>query len=253
MKIKIFLLEIILFHILIFSTIAQVQAANYSLGMKKGTEIILEVEIFDKDGLKDVFGDGWKNSFPEDADEVGMKYKIVVKAVDTDAKIKLGILGSYDAFLIEADIWEWTDEEFEKEADEDEFEIVTFKDPEDINDAYKTVGGYAYDIILPFVPIDVVKFLDKIDEWKENDHEEWKTEGNTVIHDSIFQEETFVETFTYDTDTGFLVEYKIMDEDGAVIYKYGQSKFIPGYEIPLILGIAGISIIGLIYIMKRKI
>ena len=45
MKIKIFLLGILFFHILIFSTIAQVQAANYSLGMKKDTEIILEVEI----------------------------------------------------------------------------------------------------------------------------------------------------------------------------------------------------------------
>ncbi len=106
---------------------------------------------------------------------------------------------------------------------------------------------------MPFVPIDVVKFLDKIDGWKENDHEEWKTKDNTVIHDSIFQEETFVEIFTYDTDTGFLVEYQIIDEDGAIIYKYGLTQVIPGYELPFILGITGISIIGLIYIMKRKI
>ena len=181
-----------------------------------------------------------------------MKYKIIVREVDKDAEIDLGILGDYDAFGIEADIWEWTDEEFDEEPDEEEFEIVWFQDPEDINDAYDVVGGYAYDIIMPFAPITVEKFLDKIDEWKEDDHEEWKTKDNMVIHDSIFDEETFVEIFTYDTETGYLIEFKIIDEDGAIIYQYGLSEIIPGYELPLILGIIGIFTIGLIYIMKKR-
>ena len=106
---------------------------------------------------------------------------------------------------------------------------------------------------MPFVPIDVVKFLDEIEEWKEDDdHEEWKTRDNTVIHDSIFDEETFVEVFIYDTENGFLVGYKIFDEDGELVYEYGLSDVIPGYEIPLILGITGIFTIGLIYIMKKR-
>ena len=252
MKTKYFLLGLILSHIILFSTIAQVKAdSSYSLGIKKGTEIILEVQIFDEDGLEDVF-DEYDDAIPEDADEVGMKNKIIVREVDKDAEIDLGILGDYDAFGIEADIWEWTDEEFDEEPDEEEFEIVWFQDPEDINDAYDVVGGYAYDIIMPFAPISVEKFLDKIDEWKEDDHEEWKTKDNMVIHDSIFDEETFVEIFTYDTETGYLIEFKILDEDGAIIYQYGLSEIIPGYEIPLILGIIGIFTIGLIYIMKKR-
>lgn len=252
MKEKVFILLFMVLNIMIYSTMVQAAESNYSLGMKKGTEIILEVKIFDEDGLKDVFSDGWESSFPEDAEEVGMKYKIIVKDVDKDAEIDLGILGKYDAFGIEVDLWEWTDEEFDKEPDEDEFEIVWFQDPEDIYDAYKIAGGYAYDIIMPFVPIDVVKYLDKIDGWKEDKQEEWKTKDNMVIHDSIFDDENFVEIYTYDTNNGFLTEYKIKNEDGEIIYEYGLSQFIPGYEIPLLLGITGISVIGLIYIMKKK-
>jgi len=260
MKTKYFLLGLILSHIILFSTITQVKAdSSYSLGIKKGTEIILEVKIFDKSGLKDVFGDGYDEAIPEDADEVGMRYKIEVTEIIDDAEIDLGILGDYDAFGFEANIWEWTDEEFDKEPDEDEFEIVWFEDPENIDDAYDVVGGYAYDIVMPFVPIDVAKYLDEIDEWKEDDYEEYKTKDNTVIHDSIFDdeddkedEENFLEVYTYDTENGFLTRYQIIDEDGVVIYEYGLSEIIPGYELPLILGIIGIFTIGLIYIMKKR-
>lgn len=252
MKIKCFLIGVLLLHIIFLSTAVQVQATDYSLGIKKDTEIILEITTFDKDGLKDVFDDGWKDALPEGADEAGLRYKIIVREVDEDTEIDLGILGEYDAFGIEADIWEWTKGDFGEKPTEDEFEIVWFQDPEDLDEAYDVVGGYAYDITMPFVPIDVVKFLDEIDEWKEDDSEEWKTKDNTVIHDSIFDEETFVEIFIYDIENGFLVGYKIIDEDGALIYEYGLSQIIPGYEIPLILGITGIFTIGLIYIMKKR-
>ncbi len=253
MKKKCFLIGVLLLHIIFLSATVQVQAASYSMGLEKGTEIILEVKTFDKKGLKDVFGDGWEEAIPEEADEAGLRSKIIVREVDKDTEIDLGILGEYDAFGIEADIWEWTDEEFEEEPDEEEFEIVWFQDPDDINDAYDVVGGYAYDVTMPFVPIDVAKFLDEIDEWKEDeDHEEWKTKDNTVIHDSIFDEETFVEVFIYDTGNGFLTGYKIFDEDGVLVYEYGLVETIPGYEIPLILGLSGIFTIGLIYIMKKR-
>jgi len=254
MKKKSFLIGVILLHIIFLSIAVQAQAAdtNYSLGIKKDTEIILEVKTFDKKGLKDVFGDGYKHAIPEGADEVGLIYKIVVREIIEDAEIDLGILGDYDAFGFEADIWEWTKGDFGDNPTDEEFEIVWFQDPEDLNDAYDVVGGYAYDIIMPFVPIDVVKFLDEIDEWKENDHEEWKSKDNTVIHDSIFDEETFVENFIYDTENGFLVGYKIFDEDGDLIFEYGLSQLIPGYEIPLILGVTCILTIGLIYIMKKR-
>ena len=254
MKTKYFLIGLILSHIILFSTIAQVKAdTSYSLGIKKDTEIILEVKIFDKSGLKDVFGDGYKDAIPEGADEVGMRYKIKVLAIIENAEIDLGILGTYDAYGFEANIWEWVKGEFGEDPTEDEFEIVWFKDPEDLNDAYEIVDGFAYDITMPFVPIDVVKYLDEIDEWREDDHEEWKNKDNMVIHDSIFdEEENFLEVYTYDTQSGFLTQFQIIDEDGTVIYEYGLSQFIPGYEIPLILGITGIIIIGLIYIVKKR-
>lgn len=253
MRKKVFILLLIILNFMIFNT--KLQAANaskYSPGLKKDMEITLEVKTFDKDGLKDIFGDGWGEAVPEDADEVGLRYKIKVLKVDKDAEIDLGILGEYDAYSIECDIWEWTKGAFSEDPTDEEDEIIWFKDPEDINDAYAIAGGFAYDILMPFVPIDAAKFLDEIDEWKENKQEEWKTKDNMVIHDSIFDEENFVEIYTYDTNNGFLTEYKIKNEDGEVIYEYGLSLLIPGYEIPLLLGITGISVIGLIYIMKKK-
>ena len=253
LKGKYFVLGLIFLNILTFSIFVKASSDEYSLGIDKGTEIILEVKTFDKDGLKDIFSDGWEEAIPEDADEVGLRYKIMISEVDKDSKIKLGILGTYDAFSLEVEIWEWTSENFEEDPDEDEFEIVWFKDPEDINDAYKIVGGFAYDIIMPFVPINVENFLDDIDEWKENDHEEWKTKDNMVIHDSISdEEENFVEIYTYDMNNGFLINYIIKDNDGTIVYEYGLHLTIPGYEIPLLLGITGISLIGLIYIAKKR-
>ncbi len=79
MKTKYFLFGLMLTHILLFSTITQVQAdTSYSLGMKKDTEIILEVKIVDESFLKHVFGDHWEDTIPEGADTVGMKQKIKV-------------------------------------------------------------------------------------------------------------------------------------------------------------------------------
>ncbi len=246
MKGKSFLLGFILLNILILSTMVQVQAASYSLGIKKDTEITLEVKAFDKKGLKKVFGDGWENAIPEGADEIGMKYKIIVKEVDKDTKIDLGIYGDYDAFSITVNIWEWTSDEFGEKPDDEEFEIVWFQEPEDLNDAFDVNRGFGDK--MPFVPISVAKFLDDVD-WKK----QWEARDNMIIHDSIMdEEENFVEMCIYDTETGYLTGYKIVNEDGDVIYEYGLSQFIPGYEIPLILGITGIFIIGLIYIIKKK-
>jgi len=253
MKPKYFLLGFVFFNILILSTVVQAENnSKYSLGIQKDMEITLDVKVFDKDGLKDIFDDGWSEVIPEGADEVGNRYRIKVLKVDKDAEIDLGLLGEYDAYCIEANVWEWIKGEFAEDPTDEEKEIVWFKDPEDINDAYGVVGGYAFDIEMPFVPISVVKFLDRIDEWKEDRQEEWKTKDNMVIHDSIFNDENFVEIYTYDENNGFLTGYKIKNEKGVIIYEYGLSLSIPGYEIPIILGIAGLTIIGLIYIIKKK-
>jgi hypothetical protein len=251
LKGKYFLLGFLFLNIIVLSTVVQVQAADtdYSLGIKKGTEITLEVTTVDEDKLERAFGDGWEEGIPEDADTVGMKSKIIAKKEIEDAEIDLGILGDYDALGFEADIWEWTEEGFEKEPDEEDFEIVWFQDPEDQNDAYDPVNGFACDIIMPFIPITVSKFLRDI-EWNK----EWENEGNMVLHDSKSDEDRdFLEVYIYDPDTGFLIGYKIVESDGDIMYEYKlASEIIPGYEIPLILGITGIFIVGLLYLMKKR-
>jgi len=127
--------------------------------------------------------------------------------------------------------------------------------PKNLRDAvngFKALNIKGINVTLPFKQ-SIIKYLDEIDEWREDDHEEWKNKDNMVIHDSIFdEEENFLEVYTYDTQSGFLTQFQIIDEDGTVIYEYGLSQFIPGYEIPLILGITGIIIIGLIYIVKKR-
>lgn len=245
MRTKYCLLPFLLIIILVYCTTVQAATDSYSLGVKKGDEVILEVKTCEKDRLDEVYGDAvWEDVIPEGADIVGMKSKIVVNEIDDEDKINLGILGNYDAFSFKADNWEWTTESFKEEPDDDEYEEIWFQDPKDINDAYSPIRGYSGEI--PFIPLPVGDFLDSV-EWKEG----WEAEDNKIVHEAKIEDD-YIETYTYDTNTGFLIGFKIEDEKKTVIYEYGQSTTILGYEIPLVLGLIAVFIFGIVCVLKKK-
>jgi hypothetical protein len=89
------------------------------------------------------------------------------------------------------------------------------------------------------------------DDWKYDDENNcWyiKTEGEKdyYIYAEVSEDYGAISAIEYRTD-------KMDDEDGETIWrKEGLSPFIPGYELPILFVITGLSAIGLIYIVMKK-
>ena len=78
-----------------------------------------------------------------------------------------------------------------------------------------------------------------------------------TLTDTVFSKEitflTYNYTFIYewDSSTGFLTNFKIIYL-GATILEIGIPGLFLGYEIPLVLGIIGIVIVGIYIYMRRR-
>ena len=95
----------------------------------------------------------------------------------------------------------------------------------------------------------------------------WGNIGNTVVHnadagdfsfDLTFQYlENCTETWTYDATYGAWIGYKIQDNETNTIYEFSielpTAAEIPGFEIPILLGVSmGMSVILIFVIMKKR-
>jgi len=255
MKEKLFVGFLIWAFLISYSSIALADDTTYSLGANEGAKFIWKVTKCDETKLKDTLGDDWDDDggVIEDAYSNGLKQKIVIKEIEEDAELDLAILGKHDTIGYIIDLWEWTSEAFEAEADEDEYEISWFENPDDLNDVYEKLGGFyihqyigGFSMQLFFLPVPVESYLADI-EYRAN----WGAEGNSIIHNAKGEEE-YVVIYTYDKSTGFLSSYVIKNEAGEVIYQIGATGLISGYEIQLFIGITCISTIGIVYFIIRK-
>ncbi|MFX1258712.1 MAG: Loki-CTERM sorting domain-containing protein [Promethearchaeota archaeon] len=43
-----------------------------------------------------------------------------------------------------------------------------------------------------------------------------------------------------------------MNDDDEVLYEYSRVSAIPGYELPILLGITAAFVIGIIYIIRKR-
>jgi hypothetical protein len=89
------------------------------------------------------------------------------------------------------------------------------------------------------------------DDWKYDDENNyWYTElegeKDYYIYAEVSEDYGAISAIEYRTD-------KMDDEDGETIWrKEGLAPFIPGYELPVLFVITGLSAIGLIYIVMKK-
>ncbi len=231
-----------------FSLYTSIQAAEkieYKLGAAKGTEITLQVKIINEEKLEEVLGADWEDGISlKDAVEINAKQKIVVKEVDASMDFDVPLFGSQKGIGYKIDKWEWTTESFEAEADEEDYSIAWFENPDELNDMYKYLGGFSG--IIPFVPAPVDEFLSNI-EYKRN----WGCSDNSVIYLGNV-EEKFTAIYTYDKGTGFLSSYIIKDAEDTIIYEVGSSTLVGGYFFFVFLGISGLTIVGIITIFQKK-
>ncbi|MFX1260010.1 MAG: hypothetical protein ACFFAN_19345 [Promethearchaeota archaeon] len=118
---------------------------------------------------------------------------------------------------------------------------------------------------IPDVYVDSLLYDSELDE--DDITWDWDVDENKVIHEASFvwddtpedtwgdgdtEIEEYIEEITFDENTGLMSLYQIMNDDDEVIYELAAVSAIPGYELPILLGITASFIIGLVYIVRRK-
>ncbi|MFW9819496.1 MAG: hypothetical protein ACFFE5_07785 [Candidatus Thorarchaeota archaeon] len=257
------------------------QVGTYTFLGAPGNIKILKVNVVNNQSLEDLFGAGWVSVievFGSGAANVGARSKSLVTAVNFSAKFDASTevfpvfgLPLYDIALYNTSNWDWTTEPFSDTPDSVGGIVRSFYDPTNlttyINAFYTTYFLIPYNISLHTagayfaqLPINVEQYLGAFI-WEPK----WENIGNTIVHHAeagdfnvplyTFQYlENCTEIWTYDTTYGAWIGYKIIDDANNVIYQFSieLSVGIPGYEIPVIIGIVGTGIISLIYVVMKK-
>jgi len=282
------LILIFISSLFIFTPIIAVQGKLYDCpSTSPGDTKILQVTTVDEIGLEGIFGSGWKNvintSFSGNAATKGAKLKTIVRGITTNDKLNYtGYgLGMFEVCNITVDSWAFTTGEF-LEANKTTSQVYVIKDPANLT-AYvqtiRTILSFTYPFVTPgnvtipwaadaskgilsflgqlAVPPD--DYLDDIT-WDQG----WTTPGKKIVHEvtagyfppfttNIYQQNC-TETWTY-YDNGALVGYSLVNNTGTTVYEYSivlPGAEIPGYDLSIFIGISTITMIGLVYYVKKK-
>lgn len=125
-----------------------------------------------------------------------------------------------------------------------------------------TIHYYNFGVPL-WLPSDTDEYLDEIDFKRNYDVEDLKLsaeidEGNFNIENN---NEEFYELPNEDiqyeatyNENGLLNNFKLFNKDNELICEFSLQmfNFIPGYDLPILLGITGLSILSVIYIIIRR-
>ena len=253
--------------------------------VEEDEEYTWEVKTVDREKLADYFGfesdgDPTKNYQPPYwGSDVGDQTKLKVSKIEEDKVDLTGLGDEFDMIIITYDSWGvigggeqfYEDPNTEGDAkdtettgdDEGEVDYIP-EDPKDASDIGDATGDPITGINLPYVlPVDDVEdYLDDI-KWEGD----WDSDGLEITYDGDDPDEDGFEDaneldedgdkidhfykITY-TAEGVLSSLQLLNDDDEVMYELGLKGAIPGYTIPIFLGVAAAATIGLIYtIIKR--
>jgi len=185
--------------------------------------------------------------------EEGAKMKWEITEIDDeDTMLSIKTQAIEDAYTVKYDIWIWTTEEKFGDIDYEDEEFSWFANPED----YETDKAFDNNYV-PWVPTDVVEYLDHLELYKW-----WYTEEDEIFYERFGQDredwynpeihkgKVLIEmTFN---EEGILSSYKLMNEDEEVVLEFALEVEL-GYIIPIIVVIlAVIAALTVIYIVMRK-
>jgi hypothetical protein len=247
------------------------QKGTYQFHGAAGNEKVLMVRTANNASLEVVFGAGYvdvlETSFGPGALMVGAKKKSLVTAVDFDYSLNLTTfgLGVYDATRYVTDNWNWTLGDFSATPDLPNIAVTSLYNPINLTQIVNwfwamnaTIqNGAAY---FAQLPTPVAQYLGAI-VWEPR----WQNVGTTVVHNALVGDfginldlsfflyyHNCTETWTYDSTYGAWTGYKCA-ANGTTIYEFSiELPFIPGFEIPVLLGVTGFCTIGLVYIVMKK-
>ena len=231
-----------------------------------------------------MFGSNWKtvlnNTFGGEASELGARSKSVVKSINKTEQYNstfyniffmmyLGI-GVVEACNITTDYWDFTTGDFNSTPDQESASAYSIKDPEKLNEmcasyyflaADKNVTIARMAIHFAQLPANPSGYLNEIN-WSRDLG--FSAQGSKVVHNinnapwmnagGVTYQQNGTETWSYYSN-GALISYELKDNQSNTIYKYEidlSGLGIPGFELPVLLGVTGLSLIGLIYIFRKK-
>lgn len=232
-----------------FAFMVPVKAADYEMGVEEDQELIWSLNSLDEDAMADIWGDDWdEDDFWDDA-EVGAKMKMEITKIEDGEPYYGDIFGGEDSFKVTFDFWYFDDVDGDNFGDEDveDSTRTMYEDPDNYGDDM-TVSRYSF-----LFPVNTEEYFDEMDWHKDTDREGLKF---TIEHDEgdsvwggIADEDITIE-ITYNTN-GVLQNAKLFDKDDNIVAEFSLGS-IPGYELPILLGITAIFSIGIIYVMKKK-
>ena len=258
MKSKYFLVGFLFLILISFST--TVQGAS-TWEVEEDKLYIYEIASFDEDLAEDVFvNDDIEDILGEDAEVDAMKAQMTTDVDDID-DFNGDATEDDPGWELEGWVWvaPWTDDEddFEDPEVPDIAEYSNWKIPEDPEEYGPMVPGLELFFIGFFiytgVPSPADDWLEDID-WADVDADDSVL---TYEYDSSLNpllDEDYEIVWTWDTDGVYQGSEAIVD--GDTIYEIALKKSflerIPGYELPILLGITAMSTVGLIYIIMKK-
>ncbi len=263
MKKQLFLIGLILLTVMGMS-MAVVGASEYEV--TEDHLYIYEIREFDEDVMDDTFvydyGD-IEGYLGEDA-EVGAMTAWMI--TDVDEADDLGGSGDIDGWRIDAWSWKLATEGWV--TDKDDFDDPDSDQISEISNLalYEDAGDYGTIITFFFIDHLFVEFLKytgvptPVDEWLGDldfQDNEWDVNDRSISYkwddDGVTFDEDFEKIYTWNSK-GELQSYEEYG-GGDLMYELrlqGLFSSIPGYELPLLLGIAGVTAIGIIYIITRR-
>ncbi len=266
-----------LIFLMIFASnpIVHAQYPTYQCAATMGGSKILKVTTVDSAGLIKTMGATWSDklqtSFGDGCNETGARNKAVIIGVYPNETVNLGA-GDMNAFKVETEYWYWTTEDFSSTPDIAAINVTTLYDPSHLQ-ALCTLSvvsnvsmyGFWFDAgimdwrfaadYLTQLPVDPADYLaDMI--WETY----WTVDGLKVTYDGPPDMAVFLNdysaTWEYDSIYGAFIRYTLKDNESQVIYKFEielpAAGEIPGFEIPILLGVTFGAIVCIVYIVMKK-
>jgi len=274
-KSKYFLIGLVLLSIVAFNLSVRAQYPTYQAGVKKGSEVIWEVVSFDPTGLEEVLGPDYvikgNTQFGVGWNQLGAKMKWEIENLLSSVSIDYG-LGYMSAFQIYTRQWPWTTTGFESVTPFPD-SYYTLYDPHDAQALSANNGrnvsildfwvGGSVSIIehFYFLPIPANSYLAELN-WSSGHtiNEFILTVENAIPPlDPTWFLTNYTINYTFDSDSGAFIGYKLQDNESSVIYETeAEHKFpskesvIPGFSFTFLLGTTSLAIVYLIYIIMKK-
>ena len=259
-----------------FAPIVTPQVGVYTFHGAAGNVKTLKVRTVNNASLEDLFGSSWVNVielFGPGAANVGARKKSLVTSVNFSAIYDTVFFGVYDVCTYNTSNWDWTMGTFNATPDSVGDIVTSFYDPTNlttyVNAFYDFFWLTPYNIsmhtsgaFLAQLPTPVAGYLDAL-VWEPK----WGSVGNKVVHNADASDVAFLfghtyledctETWTYDATYGAWIGYKIQDNETNTIYEFSielpAAPAIPGFEIPILLGVSmGMTVILIYAIMKKR-